>query len=97
MATYKTRIPSCFLLLVTAFVLMAFQGFHKIRDGRLSNDIISEKIAEIESLREQLQVPKSLNFVVFYKFFFNVLQHCHIQYLQFIKLQTPLSIYYLEV
>ena len=58
MATYKTRIPSCFLLLVTAFVLMAFQGFHKIRDGRLSNDIISEKIAEIESLREQLQVPK---------------------------------------
>lgn len=59
MATYKTRIPSCFLLLVTAFVLMAFQGFHKIRDGRLSNDIISEKIAEIESLREQLQKERT--------------------------------------
>lgn len=38
---------------------MAFQGFHKIRDGRLSNDIISEKIAEIESLREQLQKERT--------------------------------------
>lgn len=55
MATYKARIPSCFLLLVMAFALVAFQGFHKIRDERLSNDIISEKNAEIERLREELQ------------------------------------------
>lgn len=38
-----------------AFALLAFQGFHKIRDERLSNDIISEKNAEIERLQEQLQ------------------------------------------
>lgn len=38
-----------------AFALLAFQGFHKIRDERLSNDIISEKNSEIERLQEQLQ------------------------------------------
>lgn len=38
-----------------SFALLAFQGFHKIRDERLSNDIISEKNAEIERLQEQLQ------------------------------------------
>jgi hypothetical protein len=69
MATYKARIPSCFLLLVMAFALVAFQGFHKIRDERLSNDIISEKNAEIERLREELQVPKSRNF--FFSLFFS--------------------------
>lgn len=56
MAVYKTRTPSYLLILMLlAFALVSFVSFQKTRDLRLANDLIGNKEAKIESLREDLQ------------------------------------------